>query len=39
LLGHTQSKTTSRYVHLFDTALKEAANKIGSRIADAESRP
>jgi integrase len=35
LLGHTQSRTTQRYAHLSDDPLKEAADKIGSFIADA----
>jgi integrase len=38
LLGHASPKTTARYVHLYDTTLREAADKIGSRIADAKAR-
>ena len=33
LLGHTQSRTTQRYVHLYDDALRDATTKIGERIA------
>jgi integrase len=33
LLGHTQSKTTSRYAHLADDPLREATNRIGAVIA------
>jgi integrase len=29
LLGHTQPQTTSRYAHLQDSALRDAANKFG----------
>jgi integrase len=35
LLGHTTAKTTQRYVHFFDHALREATEKIGKVIADA----
>jgi integrase len=33
LLGHTQSRTTQRYAHLADDALREAAARIGAVIA------
>jgi integrase len=33
LLGHSQARTTERYVHLLDDALKEAAHKVGNAIA------
>jgi integrase len=35
LLGHSQSRTTQRYAHLADSALQDAANRIGSVIAGA----
>ena len=35
LLGHSQPRTTTRYAHLGDDPLKEAANKIGGVIAGA----
>jgi integrase len=35
LLGHSQSRTTQRYAHLADSALAEAANRIGTVIAGA----
>jgi len=35
LLGHTQVRTTQRYAHLADSALQDAANRIGSVIAGA----
>ncbi len=35
LLGHTQMRTTQRYSHLADDALKEAAAKITAAIANA----
>jgi integrase len=35
LLGHANSKTTSRYAHLADDPLKEATDKIGAEIANA----
>jgi integrase len=37
LLGHTQPSTTSRYAHLFDSALREAAERVGAVIASATS--
>jgi integrase len=37
LLGHTQPRTTTRYAHLSDDPLKEAANKIGNAIAGKDS--
>ena len=37
LLGHTQPRTTTRYAHLGDDPLKEAANKIGNAIAGKDS--
>jgi site-specific recombinase XerD len=30
LLGHTQAKTTSRYAHLLDDALRAATQKIAA---------
>lgn len=33
LLGHTQAATTSRYAHLGDDPVHEAAEKIGARIS------
>jgi integrase len=35
LLGHTQARTTQRYAHLADDALREAAARIGGAIAAA----
>jgi integrase len=35
LLGHTQSRTTQRYSHLADDAMKAAAAKIGNAISNA----
>jgi integrase len=35
LLGHTQARTTQRYVHIGDTAAQEAAEHIGGMIGDA----
>jgi integrase len=35
LLGHTQARTTQRYAHLADDALREAAARIGGAIAGA----
>jgi integrase len=35
LLGHSQPRTTTRYAHLGDDPLKEAANKIGDAIVGA----
>lgn len=35
LLGHTQWRTTQRYAHLADDPLRQAAEKIGSAIANA----
>ncbi len=35
LLGHTQAKTTERYTHLADEAMKAAAAKIGGTISNA----
>jgi integrase len=35
LLGHTQARTTARYAHLADEAMKAAAAKIGSVIHNA----
>jgi integrase len=37
LLGHTQPRTTTRYAHISDDPLKEAANKIGNAIAGKDS--
>jgi site-specific recombinase XerD len=30
LLGHTTARSTQRYVHFFDHALREATEKIGT---------
>lgn len=38
LLGHTQARTTQRYAHLGDDALREAASKITTQIAGASNR-
>jgi integrase len=35
LLGHTQPRTTQRYVHLADDPMREAAEQIGDKIASA----
>ena len=35
MLGHTQSRTTQRYAHSPDDALKQAVDKIGNDIANA----
>ena len=35
LLGHSNSRTTSRYAHLADDPKKNAANRISGQIADA----
>ncbi len=35
LLGHTQTRTTERYAHIGDDPLREAAEKIGTVIAEA----
>jgi Phage integrase family len=35
LLGHTQARTTQRYAHLADDALKEATKTIGAVISGA----
>ncbi len=35
LLGHTQSRTTSRYAHLADDPLRAAADSIGAAIMEA----
>jgi len=35
LLGHSQPATTARYAHLFDEPLREAAEAVGSFVADA----
>jgi integrase len=35
LLGHSDSKTTSRYAHLADDPVKSAANRIAGSIAAA----
>jgi integrase len=35
LLGHTQARTTQRYAHLSDSALADAADRIGTVIAGA----
>jgi integrase len=37
LLGHTQPRTTTRYAHISDDPLKEAANKIGNAIVGKDS--
>lgn len=33
LLGHTQPQTTARYAHLADTALRDAANRMGEVVS------
>ena len=33
LLGHTQAKTTQRYAHLSDAALREAAGRVDTELA------
>jgi integrase len=33
LLGHSQPETTNRYAHLFDSALREATERVGAVIA------
>ena len=35
LLGHTQTVTTAKYAHLGDDPLRQAADRIGSAIANA----
>lgn len=35
LLGHSQSKTTSRYAHLADETLRRVSDNVSSRIANA----
>jgi integrase len=35
LLGHKNQSTTAGYAHLWDDPLREAANKVGARIASA----
>jgi integrase len=35
LLGHSSEKTSARYAHLSDDPLRDAAEKVGTRIADA----
>jgi integrase len=35
LLGHSQSKTTSRYAHLADETLRKVSDTISNRIANA----
>ena len=40
LLGHTQPQTTARYAHLADTALRDAANRMGEVVSiDSGKRP
>jgi integrase len=33
MLGHTQVATTARYAHLFDDVKRQAANKVGAKLA------
>lgn len=35
LLGHKNQSTTAGYTHLWDDPLREAAHKVGARIASA----
>jgi integrase len=35
LLGHTQASTTARYAHLFDDALRAAAERVGAVVSSA----
>jgi integrase len=35
LLGHTQTSTTERYAHLADDPVRQAADFVGNRIAEA----
>lgn len=39
LLGHKNQSTTAGYAHLWDDPLREAAAKVGARIADAMNAP
>lgn len=38
LLGHTQPQTTARYAHLMDDPLRQAAERIGSRLTTPEAK-
>ena len=38
LLGHTQAATTQRYAHLADDPLREATNRMGAIIENAEGK-
>ncbi len=38
LLGHTNPATTARYAHLMDDPLRQAAERIGSRLIADEGR-
>jgi site-specific recombinase XerD len=33
LLGHTQPRTTARYAHLYDDALRSATERVGEVVA------
>ena len=33
LLGHTQPRTTARYAHLYDDALRAATERVGDVVA------
>jgi len=35
LLGHTQARTTQRYAHLFDDALRQVADRVGAFVGNA----
>ena len=35
MIGHTQANTTLRYSHLYDSALRDAANIVGKSVTDA----
>jgi hypothetical protein len=38
LLGHTTPTTTARYAHLLDDPLRDAAEKVGALLIEAEPR-
>lgn len=38
LLGHSELRTTARYAHLADEAVREAANKVGKAVSGANHR-
>jgi integrase len=39
MLGHTQPGTTARYSHLFDSALRDAADAVGEAVRKASAEP